>query len=81
MNMNEIVVGNTYRYDGILPIGDEVMVVKWDPIKWMSEGFTEGPVTRRPGMVPVYSDVFPDTALWWVAPHSLHEIEYEETRQ
>lgn len=66
------VPGDVCKYNGVLPIGRTVSVVKWEPEKWSDEG-CDGCFTFRKGLVPVFSQKFPETKFWWVSPIQLNK--------
>ena len=65
--------GNVLTYHGPLPIDGEVTVVEWEPEKWKEEGLV-GNYRFRPGLIPVFSNKFPETKFWWVHPNQLKPV-------
>ena len=63
--------GDVCEYNGILSIGRRVTVVEWTPEKWWGEEYSDNFIT---GMVPIYSELFPETKFWWACPHQLKII-------
>lgn len=64
--------GDELFYNGPLPIDGKVVVVKWEPSKWIKEGCI-GDYRFRPGLIPVYSEKFPKTKFWWVSKFQVSE--------
>jgi hypothetical protein len=69
----EFFPGDRCTYVGMLPIGNDVTVVAWEPFKWMNEGCI-GNFSFRMGLVPVFSKEFSEIRFWWASPTQLKKI-------